>query len=105
MNSVDELFRQLESKFSFPYFGDNWDSLLDLLSDFEWISAKDIYLINTALIALPRADFELYISVLASALERLSTYAEPKFHVLFPAELRPAIDEILAKQGGPNQSS
>lgn len=34
------LFRELEVKLAFPYFGHNWDALNDCLRDMAWLPAK-----------------------------------------------------------------
>jgi RNAse (barnase) inhibitor barstar len=47
-NSENDLYEHFSEKLHFPYFGNNWDALLDSISDLSWfINLKfNIYILN-----------------------------------------------------------
>jgi hypothetical protein len=61
IESVDDIFSQLDQKLNLPeYFGFNWNALYDCLCDLHWVMAKDLLIIHTGIFKLPGADLEAY---------------------------------------------
>lgn len=87
INGKEELMRQHNDKLLFPYFGFNWDALLDMLCDFHWIKQQKVVLVHDDLPILNEEDFRIYMEILIEAVESwYNCDAEEKhaFEVVFP---------------------
>ena len=40
IKNKEDLFNSLKNAFGFPYFGENWDALIDCLRNLEWLPAR-----------------------------------------------------------------
>ena len=70
LRSRSELFDVLESGLQFPYFGRNWDALLDVISDLTWLDIDEVWIVHTRVpVALGRA-WQTYVDVLTDAVAR-----------------------------------
>ena len=68
MTTAPELLAALAKGLCFPaWFGNNWNALSDCLRDLGWIEAGTIVIFHEDRPALPAADLEIYLDVLAEA--------------------------------------
>jgi len=81
--SKSQLMSVLEDEFKFPYFGKNWDSLLDLLSDFSWIKNSNVCIYHFGIKHLNADDLLDYIQVLEDAMKRLNDFPPPTLYAIF----------------------
>ena len=79
VSSKIDLFKELNEKLHFPYFGFNWDSLDELLRDFFWIRQKKIIIVHNSLCLSPR-DYNIYMSIVNSSERFWLNY--PDEHIL-----------------------
>jgi RNAse (barnase) inhibitor barstar len=79
-----ELFSELKEKLSFPsYFGNNWDALVDMMRDLEWLPKK-VVLIHEGTLSLTEKDFQIYLDILSDAISTLSERDGTQLVVAFP---------------------
>ena len=98
VHSKTALLDQLAKKLEFPYFGHNWDSLLDLLSDFSWLKCTNVTIQNDELKGLAVEDFMNYVLVLQAALVRLERFSDFKLHVIFPSSAKVRVTRVLNRE-------
>lgn len=69
IRTKEELFDKLTQAGEFPpYFGRNWDALLDCLRDFEWIPARKIAIIHEDLPLIGhQSECRTYLDILNEA--------------------------------------
>lgn len=98
LEDVGEFFNVLDYAFQFPYFGFNWDALLDCLSDLDWIAEEPVVIIHREMPRLPEAGLKIYLGVLCSALGRLRNYNEPnRLKVVFKESDRERVLHLLSQ--------
>lgn len=68
-DSKQELLKQYNDKFHFPYFGYNWDALWDCLCDLDWISQNEIVIIHSCVPNLSSKDLSIYLEILCDMAE------------------------------------
>jgi barstar (barnase inhibitor) len=97
----EDLFRTLEQGLKFPdYFGNNWDALIDCLSDLSWLEAAEVVIAHEGLPSLPRGELRLYLTCLQDVLDRLALrgHSAPGLRLVFREADRAAIEAILADE-------
>jgi hypothetical protein len=65
-----ELFDVLQSGLRFPYFGRNWDALLDLISDLSWLEEDEVWIVHTMQPVGLEDIWQTYVDVLTHAVDR-----------------------------------
>ncbi|MCV2884718.1 barstar family protein [Aestuariibacter sp. AA17] len=84
---ISNSFRLLECLFhtlEFPdYFGFNWNALDDCLTDFSWLSKKNIILIHDGVPHLPSNELDIYLKILHDAIINWEADSEVSFEVYF----------------------
>lgn len=99
LTSKQELFDMLASALSFPdYFGENWDALIDCLSDLSWLHASEVTLVHEGLPGLPDRELRIYLECLQDVLERKARGDMPLLSMMFPQS---AASEIARLLGAP----
>jgi len=81
--TIDELFRTFNDAFRFPYFGFNWDALLDCLRDLDWINQDEIILYHEKIPNLDEKDLGIYLEILCYAVSDWRGYPDKSFYVYF----------------------
>lgn len=81
--SIDELFRTFNDAFRFPYFGFNWDALLDCLRDLDWINANEIILYHDRIPNLNEKELGIYLEILCYAVSDWIGDHNKSFKVFF----------------------
>ena len=69
VRSETDLYEKVSANLKFPYFGVNWDALIDMYRDFEWIDQEGIVMIHEGLAKLPIDDLERYIEIVLRCLD------------------------------------
>lgn len=70
LDSKDQLLSIISRKLSFPnYFGENWDALLDCLSDFHWVTQENIIILLSGGIEDEIRD--IFLEVVHEAVDKL----------------------------------
>lgn len=82
--SKEDLLSKLAEMLHFPYFGYNWDALIDLLCDFYWIDTKKIIIEHTDISRLPISDLKTYIEITIIVCKFWEKYEDHDVHFLFP---------------------
>ena len=86
IKSSSDLFNACYEQLKFPeYFGFNWDALIDCLSDFSWLTQKNVVLIHMNLEQMPLDLLYDYIDVLFICYARLVNYLK-KYPEKYPEE-------------------
>ena len=70
VSTREELFDILETGLQFPYFGRNWDALIDLLSDLTWLSYDEVSILHDGKPAALGDVWQEYVEVLSLAISR-----------------------------------
>jgi len=95
-----ELLKSIACGLAFPsYFGENWDALIDCLSDLSWLTAPEAVIDHVALPELSRVDLRHYLESLLDAAERRSGRT-PRLRLMFRAGDRKAIAAALSNDQG-----
>ncbi|MBR1933529.1 MAG: barstar family protein [Prevotella sp.] len=77
VNSKCVLLNELSDKLDFPsYFGQNWDALYDLFTDFFWIQQKEIRIYHQGLRGLPESDLQVYMDIIGATKRWWAKYNE-----------------------------
>ncbi len=99
VNDKNQLMSSLNSALQFPdYFGSNWDSLEECLSDLEWINQPVVWLKHGDLPLMnDEANSRIYIDVLNVVCGRFSETQEKQLRVIFPMAYREAIESLCNK--------
>jgi hypothetical protein len=90
-----ELLNEYYLQFKFPYFGFNWDALLDCLGDLDWINQKDIIIFHQEFPKLAERDLKIYIEILLELISRWNKYESHNFDVYFQLKDYSIIKGIL----------
>lgn len=70
VGSKEELLKELQTHLLFPdYFGYNWDALLDMLCDFNWIAQREVVIVHDQLPKLDPYELRTYIEIIMEAQE------------------------------------
>jgi len=81
--SEENLLNEYYKKFKFPYFGFNWDALLDCLRDLEWIEQINIIVYHPQLPQLNKKDLKIYLEILRDAIWDWKQWEEHNFEIYF----------------------
>lgn len=97
----EQLLMRLTQGLSFPdYFGENWDALIDCLSDLSWSQAEQAIIDHAGIPSLPANDLRLYLESLIDAAERRTSGLRPKLRLVFRVKDREAVAASLASACG-----
>lgn len=95
LKSRDALFDVLAASLHFPYFGRNWDALLDLISDLHWVSVDEVWIVHPEVPSALGGVWQTYVDLLNDAVARRNSAVDRGFAdipaltvVLPPSELR-----------------
>lgn len=72
-----DLYEKLMIGLDFPYFGMNWDALIDMFLEFDWIDHKNIIIIHEGLLKLTDKDFRKYMEIVLRCLDYWIHYPSP----------------------------
>lgn len=99
INEKIQLMSSLNSALQLPdYFGSNWDSLDECLSDLELINQPVVWLKHGDLpLTDDEANSRIYLDVLNVVCGRLSKCEEKQLRVIFPMAYRNAIESLCNK--------
>ncbi len=100
VSSAADLLSRFDKGLDFPYFGMNWNSLEECLSDLTWISRRDVVVDHRALPSLAVDDMELYLKVLAAAVQNRSG-CTPSLVVRFKTIDRERVLDLLNRPHRP----
>jgi hypothetical protein len=110
VQSKADLLTHYEREGHFPYFGFNWDALLDCLRDFSWVNQKRIIITHDDLpLSNDEKELRVYLEILETAVDdwkkvREGPFAEPpegwayiehELLVVFPSSVESTIACIL----------
>lgn len=91
------LLTELAHGLSFPdYFGENWDALIDCLSDFSWSQAPEAIIDHAGIPHLPPRDLRLYLESLIDAADRRAPNSLPRLRIVFRVKDRETVAAALA---------
>ena len=91
-----ELLRRIARELSFPdYFGENWDALIDCLSDLSWSQAAEAVIDHANLPRLSPGDLRLYLESLIDAAARRTAEMSPRLRLVFRVQDRKAVASAL----------
>jgi hypothetical protein len=93
--SKEELLNEYYIKFNFPYFGFNWDALLDCLRDLDWIKQKDILIYHEKFPTLNQKGLKIYLEILRDLVGHWKQYEEHNFEVYFNINDYDKIQQIM----------
>ena len=92
-----ELLARLAQGLSFPdYFGENWDALIDCLSDLSWVQAPETIIDHANIPQLSTRDLRLYLESLIDAAARRTPEMLPRLRILFRVDDRKMIASALS---------
>lgn len=93
----EQLLRRLAQGLCFPdYFGENWDALIDCLSDLTWSQAPEAIIDHAGIPYLPPKDLRLYLESLIDAADRRTPDRLPRLRILFRVKDRRTVAAALA---------
>jgi len=92
-----QLLRRIAEGLSFPdYFGENWDALIDSLSDLSWCGTSEAIIDHAGIPHLPPRDLRLYLESLIDAVDRRTAHGLPRLRLIFRVKDRKAIAAVFA---------
>jgi len=93
----EQLLKRLARGLSFPdYFGENWDAVIDCLSDLTWSQASEAIIDHAGMPHLPPRDLRLYLESLIDAADRRAPDRLPRLRIMFRVKDRRAVAAALA---------
>ena len=93
----EDLLNEYYTKLKFPYFGFNWDALIDCLGDLEWIEQKDVFIYHKKLPELNQKDMETYLDILRCSVAHWKRYKEHNFEVYFNLKDYDRVQQVVGK--------
>lgn len=72
-----DLFEKLITGLRFPYFGKNWDALIDMYREFDWIDNENIVIVHEGLSKLSADTLKKYVEVMLYSLDYWIHYPAP----------------------------
>ena len=92
-----QLLKRIAQGLSLPdYFGENWDALIDCLSDLSWSQASEAIIDHAGIPHLPPRDLRLYLESLVDAADRRTPDRLPRLRFVFRVKDRGAVAAVLA---------
>jgi hypothetical protein len=92
-----QLLRAIARGLDFPdYFGENWDALIDCLSDLSWLTKPTVTLDHIVVPPLPSRDLRLYLESLIDAMARRAHRGAPRLRIVFRASDHARVEAALA---------
>lgn len=95
ITSEADLLNEYYLQFKFPYFGFNWDALLDCLRDLDWIKQNNVIIYHQGLPKLDVKDLKIYLEILFDLTSHWKKYEDHNFDVYFDLNDYNAIREIM----------
>lgn len=93
--SKEELLKEYNTKFRFPYFGFNWDALEDCLRDLDWIPQKEVIVYHPVLPKIEIEGLKTYLEILKDITKHWAQYEEHSFNAYFNCDDYDAIYKIM----------
>jgi|GEM_PF-3502664 len=82
-----DLLASLSEQLHFPsYFGNNWDALLDCISDPSWLEKSNLFVVFERFPELSERDTEIFLNIIADSILRLSQHDDLSIWWAFPEE-------------------
>jgi hypothetical protein len=92
----EQLLQTIARGLGFPdYFGENWDALIDCLSDLSWLSQSTATIDHIVVPPLPERDLRLYLESLVDAMARRAPDDVPRIRIFFRIQDRSKIESSL----------
>jgi hypothetical protein len=90
----EELFSYYKRQLVFPYFGENWDSFEELMSDFSWLPTRHVVVLHQDLPPLPHGNISTYLDILRSCVLSGRESEDYELQVVFPVRERERIARL-----------
>lgn len=95
ISSRQELFSAYKGLLKFPYFGNNWDSLEECLSDLTWLDCSQVVMIHHDLPLESEIDAQ---KILLRVLSQVQSHSsDHKLRVFFPESSKEKVQMLLAE--------